>query len=561
MPRLGGKVRKKQQIDFDEDQWSCTVCTYQNKVGAYKCQICEAPRGSSTRKGGRIAEQIIQKQQQTQLFAQYGDGSTSTIEEVRRKSMVDSNGASGSHVNGNLSEDDDESISEQSSIASDTRPASRLSGRRQYSRKPSESEESVEVESKSRGPKRKPKNEKRKRGRKKKEEESSEEEQIVRKTPAKRPRGRPRQESSESEGDIPESPNTSSSQPAKKRSKTPKRQENAMQKMLARKIHSKLALLGKHENIDRSSGVDFTVTYGGTSFVVTEYKTKVPSPESAEKVTVKTENGESENIAHENSSKSSENSNGVASQKDVKSERGEDEPGPSRSSDQQANLEDEAAPAEVDAKQIASVNAKIQKLSSKLHQKQNKPPSLEEKFKNAFKNTDPKNPPKISTEMSKQLETTKEVKEHLQRSKQKSELETKSESDPAKDISQKENLQTAKPQPKPDNSTNGNVTVPVSPPTPKKVPPQMIPTSSPSQSPVQIARQPPLTSPIKPPHPRYVTPNLTSQPGSSPSPGCPARTFHSLQLHTQVTLAITLHPQVVNNHSHRKHNSQFAGFH
>ena len=43
-------------------------------------KVCEAPRGSSTRKGGRIAEQIIQKQQQTQLFAQYGDGSTSTIE-------------------------------------------------------------------------------------------------------------------------------------------------------------------------------------------------------------------------------------------------------------------------------------------------------------------------------------------------------------------------------------------------------------------------------------------------------------------------------------------------
>lgn len=45
----------------------------------------------------------------------------SVNKEVRRKSMVDSNGASGSHVNGNLSEDDDESISEQSSIASDTR--------------------------------------------------------------------------------------------------------------------------------------------------------------------------------------------------------------------------------------------------------------------------------------------------------------------------------------------------------------------------------------------------------------------------------------------------------
>ena len=119
----------------------------------------------------------------------------SVNKEVRRKSMVD-NGASGSHLNGNFSEDDDESISEQSSIASDTRlasetsllttfsrPASRLSGRRQYSRKPSESEESVDVESKSaRGGKRKPKNEKRKRGRKKKEDESSEEEMIIRKT-------------------------------------------------------------------------------------------------------------------------------------------------------------------------------------------------------------------------------------------------------------------------------------------------------------------------------------------------------------------------------------------
>ena len=44
----------------------------------------------------------------------------SVNKEVRRKSMVD-NGASGSHLNGNFSEDDDESISEQSSIASDTR--------------------------------------------------------------------------------------------------------------------------------------------------------------------------------------------------------------------------------------------------------------------------------------------------------------------------------------------------------------------------------------------------------------------------------------------------------
>ena len=50
--------------------------------------------------------------------------------------------------------------------------------------------------------------------------------------------------------------------------------------MLAKKVQAKLSLIGKHENIDRTSGVDFTVTYGGTSFVVTEYKTKrTPSQE------------------------------------------------------------------------------------------------------------------------------------------------------------------------------------------------------------------------------------------------------------------------------------------
>jgi hypothetical protein len=50
--------------------------------------------------------------------------------------------------------------------------------------------------------------------------------------------------------------------------------------MLAKKVQAKLSLIGKHENIDRSSGVDFTVSYGGTSFVVTEYKRKrAPSHE------------------------------------------------------------------------------------------------------------------------------------------------------------------------------------------------------------------------------------------------------------------------------------------
>ena len=91
-------------------------------------------------------------------------------------------------------------------------------------------------------------------------------------------------------------------------------------------------------------------------------------------VTVKTENGD-DNKAYE---KSDKNSNGVpeSSEADVKNEReNESSPGSSKPLDGQTSRaeEDDAAPADVDAKQIATVNAKIQKLSSKLNQK-SKPP-------------------------------------------------------------------------------------------------------------------------------------------------------------------------------------------
>merc|ERR1712130_172134 len=87
---LGMKKERKKGMpeEFQENAWDCTVCTYKNPIHTYKCQICDAPRGSSTRKS-RITEQIIQKQQQTQLMAQYGEGSSSILEEVRRQSLAD----------------------------------------------------------------------------------------------------------------------------------------------------------------------------------------------------------------------------------------------------------------------------------------------------------------------------------------------------------------------------------------------------------------------------------------------------------------------------------------
>ena len=52
-------------------------------------KICDAPRGSSTRKS-RLTEQIIQNQVQTQLMAKYGEGTHSALEVGGSKNQVNS---------------------------------------------------------------------------------------------------------------------------------------------------------------------------------------------------------------------------------------------------------------------------------------------------------------------------------------------------------------------------------------------------------------------------------------------------------------------------------------
>lgn len=71
--------KKRNHDEFLEDNWDCPVCTFKNPRNLYKCKICDAPRGSSTRKS-RITEQIIQKQQQNQFMLSFGEGTSSVLE-------------------------------------------------------------------------------------------------------------------------------------------------------------------------------------------------------------------------------------------------------------------------------------------------------------------------------------------------------------------------------------------------------------------------------------------------------------------------------------------------
>ncbi|CAD5229392.1 unnamed protein product [Bursaphelenchus okinawaensis] len=46
----------------DEIGWECSVCTYRNKTESFKCEICEARKGTSTRKP-RLNNSVVQQQQ------------------------------------------------------------------------------------------------------------------------------------------------------------------------------------------------------------------------------------------------------------------------------------------------------------------------------------------------------------------------------------------------------------------------------------------------------------------------------------------------------------------
>nr|XP_022299877.1 LOW QUALITY PROTEIN: RING1 and YY1-binding protein-like [Crassostrea virginica] len=57
--------RAKRQKPIDEGSWDCSVCTFQNPAEAYKCEMCDVRKGTSTRKprlNAQIAAQQVAQQ-------------------------------------------------------------------------------------------------------------------------------------------------------------------------------------------------------------------------------------------------------------------------------------------------------------------------------------------------------------------------------------------------------------------------------------------------------------------------------------------------------------------
>ncbi|EPB77873.1 Zn-finger in Ran binding protein [Ancylostoma ceylanicum] len=64
------RVRKEDVTTFDEcdaGSWECTVCTYRNRFEAFKCEMCDTRKGTSTRKP-RLNENVVQMQKVVQNF-------------------------------------------------------------------------------------------------------------------------------------------------------------------------------------------------------------------------------------------------------------------------------------------------------------------------------------------------------------------------------------------------------------------------------------------------------------------------------------------------------------
>ncbi|KAF8384022.1 tag-294 [Pristionchus pacificus] len=58
------KAKKERIDDGDADEgtaWDCTVCTFKNKSEAFKCEICDTRKGTSTRKS-RLTHEVQQMQ-------------------------------------------------------------------------------------------------------------------------------------------------------------------------------------------------------------------------------------------------------------------------------------------------------------------------------------------------------------------------------------------------------------------------------------------------------------------------------------------------------------------
>ncbi|XP_076447748.1 YY1-associated factor 2-like [Babylonia areolata] len=61
--RGSGRGSKRQAKVADDGFWDCSVCTFKNSPEAYKCEMCDVRKGTSTRKP-RINPQLAQQVEQ-----------------------------------------------------------------------------------------------------------------------------------------------------------------------------------------------------------------------------------------------------------------------------------------------------------------------------------------------------------------------------------------------------------------------------------------------------------------------------------------------------------------
>ncbi|MFH4975894.1 hypothetical protein AB6A40_002603 [Gnathostoma spinigerum] len=66
---MSGKKRgrAKNEEEFEAGSWECTVCTFQNRHEAFKCEMCDTRKGTSTRKP-RLNQNVVQHHTVVQNF-------------------------------------------------------------------------------------------------------------------------------------------------------------------------------------------------------------------------------------------------------------------------------------------------------------------------------------------------------------------------------------------------------------------------------------------------------------------------------------------------------------
>ncbi|OQV18376.1 hypothetical protein BV898_07581 [Hypsibius exemplaris] len=67
--RLQKEKSSKRKRHFEDDEWDCIHCTFKNEPANGKCEVCDIPRGTSTRRGGYNPQLNRQQQELEQMLA------------------------------------------------------------------------------------------------------------------------------------------------------------------------------------------------------------------------------------------------------------------------------------------------------------------------------------------------------------------------------------------------------------------------------------------------------------------------------------------------------------